>query len=83
MCNEDENATENATENLTDDENEEEWVIGSVVCKGKRCAVVRKVTPTITAFISKGGVLVGTQAMLMLKGWRIKIKGSLPRKREY
>ena len=79
MCNEDENATENATENIT----EEEWVIGSVVCKGKRCAVVRKVSPTITAFISKGGVLVGTQAMLMLKGWRIKIKGSLPRKREY
>lgn len=79
MCNEDENATENATENIT----EEEWVIGSVVCKGKRCAVVRRAYPTVNAFIVKGGVLVGTQAMLMLKGWRIKIKGSLPRKREY
>lgn len=76
-----EDNSDNANVNEPVNANGEYWEVGASICKGKVCAIIRRVSPNLVAITNRKGAIFGTQASLMGKGWRIKIRGAQPPKR--
>lgn len=54
------------------------WVIGAVIVKGKRSAVIQQVFPNVVAMTNRRGVLVKKQETLITEGWRLSSEALPP-----
>lgn len=56
---------------MSENENSNGWVIGAIIVKGKRRAVIRQLRPNVVAETSKRGMLVMPLESFVAQGWRL------------
>lgn len=63
---------------MAEAEEQNGWVIGATITKGKRRAVIRQLRPNVVAETSKHGMLIMPLESFIAQGWRVSAAAPLP-----